>query len=365
MAMMQAISRANLEVPYRSASMYYMSVTAHGVLMALVFTTFFIMGLGYVVTQKETGELRWPKFSWAMFWLALTGTMMALATVFAFKSSVLYTFYPPLQAHPLFYIGLTLLVVGSWGWAANMIATWRSRRRAFPDRPVSLALHATTANALLWLVATVGVAAEMLFQLIPWSLGLVKTVDPVLARTLFWYFGHPLVYFWLLPAYVIWYALLPREAGGKLFSEPLARMTFALFLIFSTPVGFHHQFQDPGIPAGWKLFHTFNSMIISFPSLITAFTVVASLEVAGRLRGGKGLLGWIRALPWGNPTVSSALLAGLLFMVGGFGGSINAAYALNSVVHNTAWIHAHFHLTVGSAVALTFMGTAYYLVPRD
>jgi cytochrome c oxidase subunit 1 len=364
MAMMQAISRANLEVPYRSASMYYMSVTAHGVLMALVFTTFFIMGLGYVVAQKETGELRWPKFSWAMFWLALAGVVMALATVFAFKSSVLYTFYPPLQAHPLFYIGLTLLMVGSWGWAANMIATWRSRRRAFPDRQVSLALHATTANALLWLLATVGVAAEMLFQLIPWSLGLVKTVDPVLARTLFWYFGHPLVYFWLLPAYVIWYALLPREAGGKLFSEPLARMTFALFLIFSTPVGFHHQFQDPGIPAGWKLFHTFNSMIISFPSLITAFTVVASLEVAGRLRGGKGLFGWIRALPWGNPTVSSALLAGLLFMVGGFGGSINAAYALNSVVHNTAWIHAHFHLTVGSAVALTFMGTAYYLVPK-
>ena len=71
--------------------------------------------------------------------------------------------------------GLTLLVVGSWGWAANMIATWRSRRRAFPDRQVSLALHATTANALLWLLATVGVAAEMLFQLIPWSLGLVKT----------------------------------------------------------------------------------------------------------------------------------------------------------------------------------------------
>ena len=46
MAMMQAISRANLELPYRSASMYYMSVTAHGILMALVFTTFFIMGLG-------------------------------------------------------------------------------------------------------------------------------------------------------------------------------------------------------------------------------------------------------------------------------------------------------------------------------
>jgi cytochrome c oxidase subunit 1 len=51
-------------------------------------------------------------------------------------------------------------------------------------------------------------------------------------------------------------------------------------------------------------------------------------------------------------------------MVGGFGGAINAAYALNSVVHNTAWVAAHFHLTVGSAAALTFMGACYWLVPK-
>lgn len=364
MAMMQAISRANLELPYRSASMYYMSVTAHGILMALVFTTFFIMGLGYAIVQKENGAIPWPRLSWAAFGLALFGVVMALGTVFAFKSSVLYTFYPPLQAHPLFYIGLTLLVVGSWGWAASMVTAWRRARAAHPGRPVSLAMHATAANAMLWLLATIGVASEMIFLLIPWSLGLVKTVDPMLARTLFWYFGHPLVYFWILPAYTIWYTVLPREAGGKLFSEPLGRMVFTLFLVLSTPVGLHHQFQDPGIPAAWKLFHTFNTMIISFPSFVTAFTIVASLEVAGRLRGGTGLFGWIRTLPWGNPTVSSVLLACLLFMVGGFGGAVNAAYALNSVVHNTAWIAAHFHLTVGSAAALTFMGACYWLVPK-
>jgi cytochrome c oxidase subunit 1 len=37
---------------------------------------------------------------------------------------------------------------------------------------------------------------------------------------------------------------------------------------------------------------------------------------------------------------------------------------MNAVVHNTAFIQGHFHLTVGSAVALTFMGAAYWLVPR-
>ena len=225
-------------------------------------------------------------------------------------------------------------------------------------------MHATTANAMLWLLCTLGVASEMLFQLIPWSLGLKATVDPLLARTLFWFTGHPLVYFWILPAYAVWYTVLPRESGGYLFSEPLGRMVFAYFLVISTPVGLHHQFQDPGIPASWKLFHTFLTMAISFPSLVTAFTICASLEVAGRLRGGTGLLGWIRHLPWGNPVVSSVLYAMLLFLVGGFGGAVNAAYALNSVVHNTAWIHGHFHTTVGSAAALSFMGAMYWLIPR-
>jgi len=364
MALMQAISRANLEVPYRSTRMYYMSVTAHGVLMALVFTTFFIMGLGYVVAQRENAAIKWPRLQWFCFGLAVLGTGLAAWAILTFRASVLYTFYPPLQAHPAFYIGLTLVVLGSWGWAASMIASWREARRRRPGMSVSLPMHATAANAMLWLLATTGVAAEMLFQLIPWSLGLLPRIDPLLARTLFWFFGHPLVYFWIIPAYVIWYAVAPREAGGKLFSEPLGRMVFTLFLVFSTPVGFHHQFQDPGIPSGWKLFHTLNTMAVSFPSLVTAFTVVASLEIAGRLRGGQGLFGWLRKLPWGNPTVSSVLLAGLLFLLGGFGGAVNAAYTLNSVVHNTAWVAAHFHLTVGSAAALTFMGACYWLVPK-
>ena len=40
---MQALSRASLALPFRSPTMYYLSMTAHGTLMAIVFTTFFIM----------------------------------------------------------------------------------------------------------------------------------------------------------------------------------------------------------------------------------------------------------------------------------------------------------------------------------
>lgn len=103
---------------------------------------------------------------------------------------------------------------------------------------------------------------------------------------------------------------------------------------------------------------------ILFPSLMTAFSVVASLEIAGRLRGGRGLFGWIRALPWGEPFFTSVALALLTFVVGGFGGMVNAAYGMNGMVHNTAWIQGHFHLTAGTAVTQTFMGATYWLWPR-
>lgn len=365
MALMQALSRASLDLPGRSAKMYYLSVTAHGVLMAIVFTTFFIMGLGVAFTTRALDRpLKWPKLAWAGFWIAVVGTAMTAWAILWGKASVLYTFYPPLQAHWAFYVGATLLVVGSWVWGAVVIATYLAWKRDNRGRPVPLAVYGILSTIIVWYLATIGVAAEMLFLLIPWSLGLTETVDPLLARMLFWFFGHPLVYFWLLPAYVVWYAVVPKEAGGKLFSDPLARMVFALFIILSTPVGFHHQFMDPGISAGWKMAHTVTTFAILFPSFVTAFTVTASLEVAGRMRGATGLLDWIGKLPWGNPMVAAVLLSMLLFAIGGFGGAINAAFGMNSVVHNTAWIQGHFHLTVGSAVALTFMGVCYWLVPK-
>jgi cytochrome c oxidase subunit I len=189
-------------------------------------------------------------------------------------------------------------------------------------------------------------------------------VDPLLARTLFWYTGHPIVYFWLLPAYAILYLVLPKLAGGKLISDPLARVVFLLFLLFSVPVGFHHQYADPGIDPTWKFVHAVLTLFVAVPSLITAFTVAASLELAGRMRGGKGLFGWIKALPWDNPAFVAPVLGLIAFIPGGAGGIVNASYTLNYVVHNTAWVPGHFHLQVGTLVTMTMMGAVFWLVPQ-
>ena len=97
---------------------------------------------------------------------------------------------------------------------------------------------------------------------------------------------------------------------------------------------------------------------------MTAFAMFATFERAGRKKGGKGLLGWLKKLPWKDARFLAPFLAMVTFIPGGAGGIAQTNFQLNQVVHNTLWITGHFHLTVGVTVALTFFGIAYWLVPH-
>ncbi|HLF95819.1 MAG TPA: b(o/a)3-type cytochrome-c oxidase subunit 1 [Methylococcaceae bacterium] len=361
----QVLERSGFIPAIQSPEVYFASVSTHGVLMAFVLTTFFVMGFGYVVAVSSLKTPLWsPKLAWTGFWISAVGVVLAAIPLLIGKASVLYTFYPPVQANLLFYIGAALLVVGSWFWAVIMIVMFAGWKNAHPGETVPLPMFATTANAVLWLWTSVGVALEVVFQLIPWALGLTDSIDPGLARTLFAWTLHPIVYFWLLPAYIALYSFVPRAAGGKLFSHGLARAAFVMLLVLALPIGFHHLYMDPEQGAGYKLSHAVGTFLVALPTLVTGFTVVASMEMAGRARGGAGLFGWIGALPWRNPVVLAAILAFLMLIAGGFGGIVNASYAMNAMVHNTAWVPGHFHLMFGGTTVMLYMAVAYHVWPK-
>jgi cytochrome c oxidase subunit 1 len=337
----------------------------HGVLNALVYTTFFITGfLTFATVHSLKTKLRFPWINILGLGVMAAGLVMTAVPLLLDDATVLYTFYPPLKASSLFYIGLTLVVVGSWIEGIGLYFTLGAWRAAHPAARTPFIAFASVLTMVMWQIASLGIAAEVLVLLIPWSLGWVQGTDPLLARTLFWFTGHPIVYFWLLPAYVSWYGMLPKQAGGKVFSDPLARLAFWLFLVLSIPVGLHHQFTDPGISPTWKALHTFLTYGVTFPSLLTAFTVIASLELGGRAAGGTGLFGWIRKLPWKDPAFAAQALAIVTFAFGGIGGIINASYNVDLLVHNTLWIVGHFHLTLATTVTLSFIGITYWLIPR-
>jgi cytochrome c oxidase subunit 1 len=365
---LQALEHAGIDLyPPLSAVIksYYQGLTLHGVLNALVWTTFFITGFLTFTTTRSLGRnLRYGWISNLGLILMTGGLLTAAVPLLLNKATVLYTFYPPLKAHPAFYIGVTVLVVGSWVVGYSLFFTLYAWYKENPGQRVPFIALASVITMVLWQIATLGVAVEELTMLIPWSLGLREGVDPQLSRSLFWFTGHPLVYFWLLPAYVSWYGMVPKQADGKLFSDPLARLAFFLFLVLSVPVGFHHQYADPGVAPGWKLLHAALTYAVFVPSLLTAFNLWASLHIGGQARGGKGVVRWIAKLPWDRPSLTAQLLAAILFVFGGTGGLINASYNMNLLIHNTAWVPGHFHLTVGTAVTLSFIGILYWLLPH-
>lgn len=345
---------------------YYEVLTVHGVLMGLVLTTFFIMGFQHAAVSRTAGTYSNAarRTGWIGFWVMLAGTAMAATMILLNKASVLYTFYAPLQAHWIFYLGLTFVVVGSWIDGIAQIMMYANWRKNNPGKPSPLLTFMSIVNTVLWIVATLGVAATVLFQLLPWSMGLVPTVNVLVSRTLFWYFGHPLVYFWLLPAYMCWYAVIPKVIGGKIFSDSLARLSFILFLLFSIPVGFHHQLTEPGIDPAWKFLQVVLTFLVVIPSLMTAFSLFATFERAGRAKGATGLLGWIKVLPWGDARFTVPFIGMVAFIPAGAGGIVNASNQMDQVVHNTIWITGHFHLTLATSVVLTFFGISYWLVPH-
>ncbi|XWN51495.1 b(o/a)3-type cytochrome-c oxidase subunit 1 [Anoxybacillus flavithermus] len=345
---------------------YYTILTTHGVLLGLVLTTFFIIGFQFAAVSRTAGTLsdRVRFWGWVGFWLMTIGTAITAFYILIGEASVLYTFYAPLQAHAGFYIGLTLVVVGSWVSGFAMFAHYAKWKKAHPGQVSPLLTFMSVVNMVLWLICSLGVAATVLFQFIPWSLGYVDRINVLVSRTLFWYFGHPLVYFWLLPAYMIWYVIIPKIIGGKMFSDSLARMSFILFLIFSIPVGFHHQLVEPGIDPAWKYLQVILTFMVVIPSLMTAFSMFATFEMYGRSKGATGLFGWLRKLPWGDARFFAPFIGMLFFIPAGAGGLINASHQLNQVVHNTIWVTGHFHLTLATTVVLTFFGAAYWLIPH-
>ena len=361
----QMFIRSPLHTWISDPEWYYRSVTAHGTTMAYVLPTLVAMGFGYFVTEVALKRpmigLRW---AWVGFALVAFGTFVAIIPVALGRASVLYTFYPPLIGDPFYYIGVVLVVVGSWIWVALMGVNMYAWKRQNPGAPVPFAMFATVAGSFLWGWTAVGAALELLFQIIPVALGLRSTIDAGLARVFFSWTLHAIVYFWLMPTYIAYYTIVPRAIGGRLFSDAMGRLAFVLFLVVAMPIGLHHLFQDPQVGAGFKFLQSVFTAIVAVPTLLTVFTICASVEIAGRLRGGKGLLGWLAALPWDNPIMLATAFSFVMLGFGGAGGLINMSYQLDSTIHNTQWVTGHFHLIFAGAIVIMYFVIAYDIWPH-
>ncbi|MFN8424938.1 MAG: cbb3-type cytochrome c oxidase subunit I [Anaerolineales bacterium] len=100
-------------------------------------------------------------------------------------------------------------------------------------------------------------------------------------------------------------------------------------------------------------------------SMMHAFSIPAALEVALRAKGyRKGLFGWLRNAPWGEPGFAALVVSMVMFgWIGGVTGVVIGTEQINLLVHNTLRLPGHFHATVVSGTTTAFMGFTYYVIP--
>jgi cytochrome c oxidase subunit I len=344
---------------------YYQVLTAHGILLVVVLSAFFTIGYFYAGLSHTLGGLlpKVRKMAWIGFWMKIFGFVLVVIPILKNEASVMYTFYPPMAASPMFYFGLVFIVLGIWMLslgAFTQVANWRRNHKG-QHLPI-LAFFATGVFVLL-VGATAFVAVEVLFMIIPWTLGWTDGINVLLARTLFWAFGHTAVNIWYLTAVSAWYVIVPKIIGGNRWNDLLTRMVVIPLVIMNITGGFHHQIIDPGISESIKYMHVFMSLAIGFPSLMTAYAMFRVFEHTARAKGGKGLVGWYKKMPWGDVRFLSPFIAMVAFIPAGAGGIAQSTNQLDQVVHNTMWVVGHFHITLGMSVIMTFFGISYWLVP--
>ncbi|MGH2393631.1 MAG: cbb3-type cytochrome c oxidase subunit I, partial [Candidatus Limnocylindria bacterium] len=104
----QALEYAGVEVYPALAPVvrsHYHSLSIHGVLNALVWTTFFICGfLPFVLSRSLGMPLAHARLGWLTFWMMTAGLVLSAVPLVGNAATVMFTFYPPLKAHWAFYV---------------------------------------------------------------------------------------------------------------------------------------------------------------------------------------------------------------------------------------------------------------------
>ncbi len=349
------------------ADWFYLVLTAHGLNMLVFWIIFFeIAVLYFCASTLLRCRLATPGMAWAAFWLMIIGALTNNYAVFRGDSSVMFTSYAPMGAHPAFYLGLILFAVGALIALFVFFGTLVVAKNEKTYRGSVPVVTFGAVTAAIIAVFTIASGAIILIPTFLWSLGLIHYMDSLMYRTVWWAFGHSSQQINVAAHVSVWYAIAAIVFGAKPMSERVSRTAFLLYIAFLQLASAHHLLADPGLTSNWKIFNTSYAMYLAvLASMVHGLTVPGSIEVAQREKGfNNGLFQWLRKAPWGNPVFVAMFISLVGFgFLGGISGVMMGTEQLNLIIHNTIYVPGHFHATVVVGTTLAFMGLTYFLIP--
>jgi cytochrome c oxidase subunit 1 len=330
-------------------------------------------------TARSEVRMALPRLNALSVWLTLFALLALLATPFLPGGAAIsgWTSYPPLSSVALagpgqsygmdgWLIAIVLFCIGSLLSAISVIATVLTRRlhgMKWMQMPLTAWSWFVAACMMLPAFSVLLAAGGMLFSdrhfdtsfFFP-PIAVINGVvlhhaagSPLLWQNLFWFFGHPEVYIAVLPAMGLTTTLLATFAGRALTRRTYRTMVAATIAIglLGFAVWGHHMFvsgMNPYVGRGFGL----ATIAIAIPSAVEVIQWLAAI-FAGGLR----------------PTTPLLFILGFvsLFITGGLTGPILAQPILDSYLHNTFFVVAHFHLIMGMAVSFALFAAIYYWFP--
>lgn len=346
---------------------FYLVLTAHGINALLLWVIFFEVAVLYFASAVVLNcRLATPQLAWVAFLLMVLGSLTVNWAVLQGDSSVMFTSYVPMQASPLFYLGLILFAVGALIAVLIFFGTLViAREEKTFEGSVPLVTFGAIAAAVI-AVFTIASGAIILVPTFLWSLGYVRHIDSIMYKLVWWGMGHSSQQINVAAHVAVWYLIAAVVLGAKPISEKVGRIAFLFYLVFLPIAAAHHMLVEPGLSAEWKVFNTSYAMYLAvLGSMIHGMAVPGAIEAAQRARGyTNGVFEWLRKAPWDNPAFSGMFLSLVLFgFLGGISGVVLGAEQLNIMMHNTLYVPGHFHGTVVAGTTLAFMAVTYLVLP--
>lgn len=332
-------------------------------------------------TNAGRSEVRMalPRLNALSVWLTLLALLVLLATPFLPGGAAIsgWTSYPPLSSLALagpgqsygmdgWLLAIALFSLGSLFSAISVMATVLARRlrqMKWMEMPLTVWSWFVAACMMVPAFSVLLAACGMLFSdrhlgtsfFFP-PIDVINGVvlhhaagSPLLWQNLFWFFGHPEVYIAVLPAMGLTTMLLATFANHPLTARGYRIMVGATVAIglLGFAVWGHHMFVSGMNPYAGRGFGL-ATIAIAIPSAVEVIQWIATI-FAGGLRRATPLLFTLGFVS--------------LFITGGLTGPILAQPILDSYLHNTFFVVAHFHLIMGMAVSFALFAAIYYWFP--
>lgn len=350
-----------------SPGTFYTLMTLHGLGMAGLLFTISFAGLWYLVgTRQAKLNIGVGYFVYTLVILGVIG--LSIATLIGNFGPGWYMLYPlpfigvnwPAWSTGLAIVSLIILgvawIVGivhliaamskEYGGITHLIGWQYLRKRKEGERDLPPIVMITTISLVPGLLAYL-IGAAMLFMYLMQLFEPALHFNPLLMKNMVMFFGHTLVNITLYCCIGWVYALFPEYTGREWKTDKILVLSWNATFICILLAYFHHLYMDFAQPSALQ----YIGQIISYTSAVPA-TAITMFGVISQIYHSK--------VKWGIIPVSFLIgVAG--WAIGGFSAVIDSTIAVNTVLHNTLWVPAHFHTYMLGGVVLFILGFIFYL----